>query len=132
MISGLSLGTGLPHVCRAALESIGFQVTDLIKAMTETAGIQLRELRVDGGPTKNNFLMHFQSDLLGVPVVRSEIEDASAFGAFIMNGFARGIWSSFDQPASLANLNQAILPKTNENTLSAYKGWREAVEQLMK
>ncbi len=132
VISGLSLGTGLPHVCRAALESIGFQVTDLIKAMTETAGIQLRELRVDGGPTKNNFLMQFQSDLLGVPVVRSEIEDASAFGAFIMNGFARGTWSSFDQPASLANFNQAIVPHTNENTLSAYKGWREAVEQLMK
>lgn len=132
MICGLSLGTGKAHVCRAALESIGYQVTDLIKAMTDTAGISLKEMRVDGGPTKNAFLMQFQSDLLGVPVVRSEVEDASAFGAFVMNGFACGRLTSFEDASRLAHFEDAIMPSATEGVTKAYEGWRKAVNTLIK
>ena len=132
MICGLSLGTGKAHVCRAALESIGYQVTDLIKAMTDSAGISLKEMRVDGGPTKNAFLMQFQSDLLGVPVVRSEVEDASAFGAFVMNGFACGRLASFEEASSLAHFDNAIVPREDDLVKSAYSEWRKAVNTLIK
>ena len=132
MVCGLSLGTGKAHVCRAALESIGYQVTDLIKAMTDSAGISLKEMRVDGGPTKNGFLMQFQSDLLGVPVVRSEVEDASAFGAFIINGFATGRLSSFEEASRLAHFEGAIMPSPGESVSKAYEGWRKAVNTLIQ
>lgn len=132
MICGLSLGTGKAHVCRAALESIGYQVTDLIKAMTDSAGISLREMRVDGGPTKNAFLMQFQSDLLNVPVVRSEVEDASAFGAFVMNGFACGRLKSFEDAVKLAHFEDAIVPGAEGSVSDAYEGWRKAVNVLIK
>ncbi len=131
-ISGLSLGSTRAHVCRAALESIAFQVTDLVKAMTDSAGISLKEIRVDGGPTKNAFLMQLQSDLLQVPVVRSEVEDASAFGAFVMNGFARGKWTSFGQAADVWNGEAPVLPQSGSGVEDNYKGWQAAVRQLIK
>jgi glycerol kinase len=131
-ISGLSLGSTRAHVCRAALESIAFQVTDLVKAMTESAGVDLREIRVDGGPTRNAFLMQFQSDLLQVPVVRSEVEDASAFGAFVMNGFARGKWTTFGEAASVWNGEAPVLPRPFDSVADNYKGWQAAVRQLIK
>ena len=131
-ISGLSLSSTRAHVCRAALESIAFQVTDLVRAMTESAGISLKEIRVDGGPTRNSFLMQLQSDLLGVPVVRSEVEDASAFGAFVMNGFARGKWSSFEEAASVWSGDSPVMPKSSDKVANAYDGWRKAVAQMIK
>ena len=131
-ISGLSLGSTRAQVCRAALESIAFQVADLVKAMTDTAGIALKEIRVDGGPTRNAFLMQFQSDLLQVPVVRSEVEDASAFGAFVMNGFARGKWTSFDQAAAVWNGETPVLPQSFDKVADNYNGWQAAVRQLIK
>ena len=131
-ITGLTLGTGKNHVCRAALESIAYQVSDLVGAMTEQAGIALKELRVDGGPTKNAFLMQFQADLLGTPVVLSEVEDASAFGAFLMNGFARGKWKDFDE-ASRVWVRQGSYSPCEGATAAAeaYKGWKQAVENLI-
>ena len=131
-LSGMTLGSTRAHVCRAALESIGYQVADLVKAMTETAGIALREVRVDGGPTRNKFLMQFQSDLLQVPVVRSEVEDASAFGAFVMNGFALKRWSSFEEALRVWNGDKPVLPRSYETVRSAYDGWKKAVRQLIK
>lgn len=134
VISGLSLGTGKSHVCRAAVESIAYQVTDLVSAMTEKAGISLKDVRVDGGPTRNKFLMQFQSDLLGVPVIRSEAGDASAFGAFIMNGFARGEWKTFEEASRLWNGDKPVCPtETGRATaLKQYDGWKKAVAQLIK
>lgn len=131
-ISGLTLGSSREHVCCAALESIGYQVADLVKAMTDTAGIALKEIRVDGGPTKNGFLMQFQSDLLQVPVVRSEVEDASAFGAFVMNGFALGRWSSFEEAGKIWNGEKPVVPGSYDKVASAYEGWKAAVRQLIK
>lgn len=131
-IVGMTLGTGRAHICRAALESIGYQVTDLLDAMTEKAGISLRELRVDGGPTRNRFLMQLQSDLLGVPVVRSEAEDASAFGAYVMNGFATGKWKNFGEASATRVCSEPIVPSSAcADAREAHKGWRRAVRELV-
>lgn len=133
VICGLSLATTKAHVCRATLESIGYQITDLIGAMTQTAGVSLQEVRVDGGPTKNHFLMQLQADLLQVPVVRSEVEDASAFGALVMNQFALGRWHSFDDAKAVWQGDAPITPqKTAAEMQPAYEGWQAAVRQLLK
>ncbi|MFB0974129.1 MAG: FGGY-family carbohydrate kinase, partial [Bacteroidales bacterium] len=101
--------------------------------MTSQAHIDLKEIRVDGGPTKNEFLMKFQADLLGVPVVRSEATDASAFGAFIMNGFARGLWKDFDEAEALWSGEDPVMPKRgNAQVAKAYDGWKKAIRQLIK
>lgn len=131
-ISGMTLASSKAHVVRAALESIAYQVTDLIRTMTDKAGITLREIRVDGGPTKNKFLMQMQSDLLQVPVVRSEVEDASAFGALVMNRFALGAWQSFaDAEASWEALGATTPQHTQQEMQPAYDGWRRAVKRTM-
>ena len=115
------------------MESIAYQIADLIGAMTQSAGIKLQEVRVDGGPTKNRFLMQFQADMLQVPVVRSEVEDASAFGALIMNGFALGKWSSFEEAAQVWTAEAPITPQSTAADMQPlYDGWHQAVRQLMK
>lgn len=133
-ICGLTLGSGRAHVCRAALESIGYQVKDLVDSMTESAGISLKELRVDGGPTKNNFLMQLQADLLEVSIVRSEVEDACAYGAFVMNGFARKKWRSFEQASANWSREGCWSPciANKERVMTSYAGWQNAVRQLVK
>lgn len=131
-VSGLTLASTKAHVVRAALESIAYQVTDLIRTMTDKAGISLREIRVDGGPTKNQFLMQMQSDLLQVPVVRSEVEDASAFGALVMNRFALGQWKSFDEAQRAWTALSTTSPiHTHEEMAPAYDGWQRAVKSLL-
>lgn len=133
-IVGLTLSSTKAHVIRAAVESIAFQVTDLIKTMTDTAGIELKEIRVDGGPTKNQFLMQLQADLLQVQVVRSEVEDASAIGAFVMNGFARKQWKSFEEAAAIWKGGGGMMPKADNTSsvINSYAGWRNAVMQVTR
>lgn len=131
-ISGMTLATTKAHVVRAALESIAYQVTDLVRTMTEKAGITLKEIRVDGGPTKNKFLMQMQSDLLQAPVVRSEVEDASAFGALVMNRFALGTWQTFSEAEQAWECLGSTTPAhTAEEMAPAYDGWKQAVQNLM-
>ena len=132
-VTGMTLSTTRRHFLRAALESIAYQVTDLVRAMTDKAGIVLKELRVDGGPTKNNFLMQLQTDCLRVPVNCSDVEEASALGAVVMNGLARGVWTSLDEPAALRRSNRHFTPQDNaELTAAWYAGWTAAVKQLLK
>jgi glycerol kinase len=76
--------------------------------------------------------MQFQADMLDTPVVCTEVDDASALGAVIMNGFARGIWKSFDEVASLRKVTQVIQPQSNDQKNILYQGWRNAVNQLIK
>ncbi len=133
IICGLTLATTKAHICRATLESIAYQITDLTGAMTHTAGIALQEVRVDGGPTKNHFLMQLQADLLRVPVVRSEVEDASAFGALVMNRFALGLWHSFGKAQAVWQGDKPITPvRTEADIKPYYDGWQNAVRQLLK
>lgn len=133
MIYGMTLGTGKAHVVRAALEAIAYQVKDLVDLMTAQGGISLKELRVDGGPTKNRFLMQFQSDMLDAVINRSDIEEASALGSVIVNGLARGIWQSLDEVAALRQNEQVISPQMEKDTRNRlYKGWVNAIAKVQK
>lgn len=133
MICGMTLGTETGHVCRAALEAIAYQVKDLIDLMTKQAGIPLKELRVDGGPTKNKFLMQFQSDMLNACINRSDVEEASAFGAMIMNGLARGLWKNLSEVAELRTTDNRIIPHMEEKEREQlYTGWVAAIQTANK
>lgn len=91
---GLTRGVTSAHIARAALESIAFQVADLVSAMEADSGIKLEELRVDGGASKNNLLLQFQADLLGVPVIRPQVTETTALGAAYLAGLATGVYGS--------------------------------------
>jgi len=100
--------------------------------MVHQAGITLKELRVDGGPTKNNFLMQFQADCLRVPINCSDVEEASAMGAVIMNGLGRGLWKDFDEVATLRRSRWTRQPQDNEAQMDQWiAGWQKAVKQLL-
>lgn len=132
MICGMSLGTTRGHICRAALEAIAYQVKDLIDLMTRQAGVALQELRVDGGPTQNQTLMQFQADMLDATIARSDIEEASALGAMLMNGLARGLWCSLDEVAALRRGDHRIspaMPAAQREQLHA--GWLRAVKSVL-
>lgn len=131
IITGMTLATTKAHVVRAALEAIPYQIKDLVDLMTGKAGIVLKELRVDGGPTKNRFLMQFQADMLNAVINRSDIEEASAMGAVVMNGLARGVWSSLDEVAALRTSDNRITPvMADEEREQLYGGWIEAVKMV--
>ena len=130
-IFGLTFATTKAHVLRAALESIAYQICDLVNVMTRATGGRLSEICADGGPTKNRFLMQFQADMLQTPVVCTEIDDASALGAVVMNGFARGLWKSFDEVVPLRKVTQVIQPHDNPSCKQLYQGWHQAVNKLI-
>jgi glycerol kinase len=131
-VFGLTFATTKAHFLRAALESIAYQIKDLVDVMARATGAPLKEIAADGGPTKNRFLMQFQADMLSTPVVCTEVEDASAFGAVLMNGFARGLWQTFDEVAPLRKVTQVIQPQSRPDIATLYGGWRRAVEQLIR
>ncbi len=129
-LSGMSRNTTKSHIVRAALESIAYQVKDLIDLMETEGGIDLSELRVDGGPTRNNFLMQFQSDMLGAPIVRSDIEEISALGAAFMAGLAFGFWDSLEQIGQLRKAGKTFSPEMQQEKVDyLYSGWKKAVER---
>ena len=133
MICGMTLATETGHVCRAALEAIAYQVKDLIDLMTGQANIVLKELRVDGGPTRNNYLMQFQADMLNACINRSDIEEASAMGAVIMNGLARKIWKDMDEVAKLRTSDNRIMPgMAPADREKLYAGWMDAIRTVNK
>ena len=131
-IVGMTFATTKAHVVRAALESIAYQVRDLIGAMEKATGGRMNEICADGGPTKNKLLMHFQADQLDTPVVCTEVDDASALGAVIMNGFARKLWTSFEEVAPLRKVTQVIQPQHTDVMDTLYQGWREAVQLIAR
>ena len=133
MVCGMTLATEKGHVCRAALEAIAYQIKDLVDLMTQHAGITLKELRVDGGPTKNQFLMQFQADMLNACINRSDVEEASAMGAVVMNGLARGVWKTLDEVAALRTTDNRILPQmADDERARLYAGWVDAVRTVNK
>ena len=133
-VFGLTFATTKAHFLRAALESIAYQIKDLVDVMAHATGGRLKEIAADGGPTKNQFLMQFQADMLDTPVVCTEVDDASALGAVILNGFARGLWTSFDEVTGFRVVTQTFQPTTHLSSLTShlYEGWRNAVNQLIK
>ena len=130
-VVGMTFSTNKSHFLRAALESIAYQVRDLVGVMAEATGGRLSEICADGGPTKNQFLMQFQADLLDTPVACTEVEDASAMGAVIVNGFARKRWTSFDDVVQLRRVTKIIEPHHTDEMEHLYQGWRKAVEKII-
>lgn len=133
LICGMTRGTNKAHIVRAALESIAYQIKDLMD-LIQTSGVVLSELRVDGGPVKNNFLMQFQADMLQAGINRSPIQEASALGAFLMGGFALGWWETIADAEKLRTENDYILPEMNaEKVMQLHSEWQNAVKRtLMK
>ena len=131
-VLGLTFATTKAHFLRAALESIAYQIKDLVDVMARATGGRLSEICADGGPTKNQFLMQFQATMLETPVVCTEVDDASALGAVIMNGFARGLWHGFEEVTGFRVVTEIYQPQENPERFSLYQGWRNAVNQLIK
>ena len=131
-VFGLTFATTKAHFLRAALESIAYQIKDLVDVMAHATGGSLKEIAADGGPTKNQFLMQFQADMLDTPVVCTEVDDASALGAVIMNGFARGIWKTFEEVRDFRKVTQTYQSQPRAQKEALYQGWRNAVKQLIK
>ncbi len=127
-IFGLTRGVNANHIIRATLESIAFQTRDLLDAMQADSGERLKALRVDGGAVSNNFLMQFQSDILGTRVERPEISEVTALGAAFLAGLAVGFWSDLDEVKSKATIEREFRPgiETVERNYR-YSGWQKAV-----
>jgi glycerol kinase len=132
ILTGLSHGSDRRHVARAGLESIAFQIRDLVAEMDARSALPLGQLHVDGGPTRNAFLMQFQADLLGIPVIVPEVEELSALGAAYMGGIARGVWSGVEEVASLPAQARRYEPRMGSGERGALvAAWRSAVEQAI-
>jgi len=129
-ILGLTRGTTRNHIIRATLESIAYQTRDVLELMRSECGIDLRELRVDGGACANNFLMQFQADILGVPVERPEVIETTALGAAFLAGLAVGFWQNQETIAEKRKVDRKFLPAMEEDKRRAlYVKWKKAVER---
>ena len=129
-IFGITRGTTSAHIVRAALESIAYQTRDVLECMEEDSGMRLKELRVDGGAASNEFLMQFQADILGVPVVIQETTETTALGAAYLAGLAVGFWRDQDEIAANYNVKKKFIPRMNSKQReSLYRKWKMAVER---
>ncbi len=129
-ITGMSFGTTKNHIVRAALESIPYQIKDVIVAMEKDAGILLQELNADGGMTKNQFLVQFLADLLGKPVSLIGMPDVSALGAAYMAGLKAGVYESIDSLKKLNDDKKICNPSGNELiTKKGYAGWKTVMDR---
>lgn len=128
-VFGLTRGTKKEHFVRATLESLAYQTRDVLTAMEADSGIELKKLRVDGGAVKNNFLMQFQADILGVPVERPEINETTALGAAYLAGLATGFWEGPEAIANKWKVEKDFDSEMKEDEREdLYKGWKKAVE----
>ena len=130
-IFGLTRGSTDAHIARAALESIAFQVMDVLKAMEADSGIPIDELRVDGGASENNALMQFQANVLNTVTVRPKVIETTAMGAAFFAGLAIGFWRSLDEIQEMWGVDQFFKPTKNSNTIkNQIKGWYKALDAL--
>lgn len=131
-VFGITRGTEKEHFVRATLESLAYQTKDVLTAMEADSGISLKTLRVDGGAVANNFLMQFQSDMLGVPVERPTIQETTALGAAYLAGLAVGFWSSKEEIAKQWVVDHTFDVKMEESEQEKlYNGWKKAVNATM-
>ncbi|CAL7903880.1 glycerol kinase GlpK [Fusobacterium necrophorum] len=129
-ILGLTRGANKNHIIRATLESIAYQTRDVLEAMQEDSGIQLAELKVDGGAAANNFLMEFQADILGTKVRRPVVLETTALGAAYLAGLAVGFWESKEEIKGKWILDQEFVPNMEEKEKEKkYRGWKKAVSR---
>ncbi len=132
LITGLTRGSTAAHVARATQESIAYQIRDVFETMQAEAGSPLQVLLVDGGPTRNQALMQFQADILGVPVLRSLASDVSALGAAYLAGLTMGLWASEAEIAALARPQVRYEPSMSDAERDRlYAGWQDAVSRVL-
>jgi glycerol kinase len=131
-IMGLTRGASRNHVIRAALESIAYQICDVISLMEDDSGIRAREIRVDGGAARNSFLMQLQADLLDVPVVRPTIVESTARGAAFLAGLAVGFWADRAELSTTYAVERVFTPDmAAERRDAMYAGWKKAVSRAL-
>ena len=129
---GMTRGTGRAHVVRAALESIAYQSADLMDAMVKDCGHAPTQLQVDGGASANAFLMQFQSDIMGVPVVRPQVMETTALGAALLAGLAVGVYASPEDTAAVWQRDLTFEPQMEEHhRAQLLHGWHKAVERSL-
>ena len=132
-IFGLTRGANKNHIIRAALESIAYQSKDLIEAMQEDTGLKIKTLKVDGGASKNNLLMQFQSDIIDAKVCKPIITETTALGAAYLAGLAVGYWESKEEISKSFYISESYEPDLdNETRVKLYKGWKKAVDRSKK
>jgi glycerol kinase len=128
IVVGLTRGSSDAHLARAAIESIAYQTMDVLKAMEADAGISIKEVRVDGGATVNNYLMQFQADILNTKVLRPQITETTALGAAYLAGLAVGFWSNLKEIETYWQKERLFEAAMNEEERSRHqKDWRKAV-----
>jgi glycerol kinase len=129
-ITGITRGTTAAHFARAALESIAFQVADVLDVMREDSGIAIEELRVDGGAAANDLLLQFQADLLRVPVVRPKVTETTALGAAFLAGLAVGFWNSLEDVKANWQVDKRFAPMMDADLAShRRRRWSEALQR---
>jgi len=130
-IVGMTRGTRREHIVRATLESIAYQTRDVAEAMTEDSGIELTDLRVDGGAVKNNFLCQLQADVVGADIVRPEVDETTALGAAYAAGLAVDYWASLDELRENWRVDREFEPDRADDVEERYGRWQEAVERSL-
>lgn len=132
VLTGLTRGANRAHIVRAAVESMAYQTYDVLHAMEQDAGIPLAEIRVDGGAAANSFLLQFQSDITGVPVLRPSTLETTALGAAYLAGLAVGYWKNLTDIRRNWQVSNAFSPQlTKETAEIKYNGWKNAVRQAL-
>ena len=127
-IVGLTRGATRAHLARAALEAMAYQTRDVVECMQKDSGIKAKELRVDGGATRNDFLCQFQSDILGIPVVRPRVTETTALGAAYLAGLAVGFWKNEKEIAQQWQVEKRFEPRMKQSERERlYAGWQAAV-----
>ena len=133
LIIGITRGTSREHICRAAEEAIAYQTLDLINAMTSDSSMEMHSLRVDGGATKSDFLMQFQADILGIPVLRPKVTEMAALGAAYLAGLGVGFWSDIKDLEKQWEVEKMYKPSMDEEKRKVlYSGWKNAVNRSLE
>ena len=132
MMVGLTRGASKEHFIRAAVESLAYQANDLLNAMKEESGLDIRSLRVDGGACANNFLMQFQSDISRLEIKRPEVIETTALGAGYLAGLATGFWKDKSEIYENWNCNREFVPMLSaDDAKKRIKGWNRAVKAAL-
>ena len=131
-ITGITRGTTQAHIARAALDGIAYQTMDIVNAMQKDAGVDLGALKVDGGASRDNYLMQFQADLLNTEVVRPTNVETTAKGAAYLAGLAVGFWSSIEEIKSQWSIEKTFKPEADPERIAKKKaGWADAVRRAL-
>jgi len=129
---GITRGTGRAELARATVESMAYQVRGVVDAMAAASGLELAELRVDGGASVMQLLLQLQADQLGVPVTRPTMQETTALGAAYLAGLAEGVWTSLDDISAAWKVDVTVQPTPDRSIADRkYARWGQAVERSM-